>query len=205
MIRWGMAAMLLAGTARADIHAAVSIDGRLLIADRPVPGSMPFLPLAAPDHEAPRGAVMRMPYPSPSPELRGLFSIVARESGVDARLLEAVAARESAYNPHARSRAGAIGLMQLMPDTARRFRVRDPHDPAQNLRGAAAYLAWLLGRFDQDLTLALAAYNAGEGAVARYGNRIPPFPETRAYVQAVLAAYGSRPPGPDAGLPVRDR
>ena len=100
-------------------------------------------------------------------------------------LLHAVISAESAYNPQARSPKGARGLMQLMPDTARRFGVSDPDDPTENLHGGARYLRWLLDSFT-DLRLALAAYNAGEGAVQRYGNAIPPYPETRTYVRRVI-------------------
>jgi soluble lytic murein transglycosylase-like protein len=108
---------------------------------------------------------------------------------VDAVLLHAVVAAESAYDPFAVSRKGAMGLMQLMPSTARRYGVSDPFDPAQNLRGGAQYLRDLLVMFNRDLGLALAAYNAGENAVVRYGHRIPPYPETLAYVPRVLKFY----------------
>ncbi|MEA3274162.1 MAG: transglycosylase SLT domain-containing protein [Pseudomonadota bacterium] len=101
-------------------------------------------------------------------------------------LLHAVVRTESAYNPSAVSSAGAVGLMQLMPATASRFRVSDIWDPAENLRGGAEYLRHLLDLFEHDLRLALAAYNAGENAVAKYGNRIPPYPETQRYVRKVL-------------------
>lgn len=107
------------------------------------------------------------------------------ESGLAPSLLRAVVQQESAFNPAAVSRAGAAGLMQLMPGTARRFGVHDRFDPAQNLRGGAAYLAWLLRHFNHDTDLALAAYNAGEGSVHRHGNQIPPFAETQAYVRSV--------------------
>lgn len=108
---------------------------------------------------------------------------------MDSALLHAVVAAESGYDPRARSGKGAMGLMQLMPETARRYCVDDPYDPVQNLRGGSLYLNDLLRRYDNDLTLALAAYNAGEGAVARHGNRIPPYAETRDYVPRVLALY----------------
>ena len=102
--------------------------------------------------------------------------------------LHAVISAESGYNPNARSPKNAQGLMQLIPATARRFGVNDPYDPIENLHGGARYLRWLLDLFT-DLRLALAAYNAGEGAVQRYGNTIPPYPETRTYVQRVLEFY----------------
>ena len=103
-------------------------------------------------------------------------------------LLHAVISAESAYNPQAHSPKGARGLMQLMPDTAKRFGVADPFDSTANLHGGARYLRWLLDLFT-DVRLALAAYNAGEGAVQRYGNAIPPYPETRTYVRRVLDFY----------------
>ncbi|HYQ91475.1 MAG TPA: lytic transglycosylase domain-containing protein [Candidatus Competibacteraceae bacterium] len=103
-------------------------------------------------------------------------------------LLHAVIRAESGYDPKARSPKGAQGLMQLMPATAQRFGVSDPGDPTDNLQGGARYLRWLLDVFT-DIRLALAAYNAGEGTVQRYGNAIPPYPETRTYVQRVLDFY----------------
>ncbi|MGY0632632.1 lytic transglycosylase domain-containing protein [Luteimonas sp. A478] len=112
----------------------------------------------------------------------------AREFGVEEAIVRAVMHAESAFNPKALSRAGAQGLMQLMPATAARFGVSDAFDPAQNIRGGVQYLAWLLRRFNGDLTLASAGYNAGEGAVDRHGG-VPPYRETQTYVQrvAVLA------------------
>ena len=113
----------------------------------------------------------------------------SRQARVDARLVHAVMAVESGFNPNAVSRAGAIGLMQLMPGTARRFGVRDSRDPAQNIIGGARYLSYLLDFFKNDMTLALAAYNAGEGAVLGAGRKIPAFRETIAYVPKVLEIY----------------
>jgi len=113
----------------------------------------------------------------------------ARETALDPALIHAVISAESGYNASARSPAGAVGLMQLMPHTALRYRVNDRLDPAANIRGGTRYLRDLLTLFDNDLTLALAAYNAGENAVAKYGNRIPPYRETVAYVPRVLAYY----------------
>jgi soluble lytic murein transglycosylase-like protein len=101
----------------------------------------------------------------------------------------AVIAVESAGDTAAVSRAGAEGLMQLMPDTAARFGVSDPADAAENIRGGVAYLDWLMKRFGGDPVLVLAGYNAGEGAVRDHAG-VPPFPETRAYVPRVLAAWG---------------
>ncbi|WP_232316659.1 lytic transglycosylase domain-containing protein [Candidatus Burkholderia verschuerenii] len=108
----------------------------------------------------------------------------AASFGVDGALVRAVIHAESAYRADAISRAGAQGLMQLMPATASRFHVGDPFDAAQNIRGGVQYLAWLLRRFGGDLDLTLAAYNSGEAAVARY-NGVPPYAETKAYVLRV--------------------
>jgi soluble lytic murein transglycosylase-like protein len=119
----------------------------------------------------------------------GLVEQTASAVGVDSALLHAVISVESRYDPAARSPKGAAGLMQLMPTIARRYGVTDAFDPAQNLQGGARYLRDLLMLFDSDLSLALAAYNAGETAVARHGKQIPPFRETVAYVPRVLAYY----------------
>jgi len=116
---------------------------------------------------------------------------IARRYDLDPRLLHAVISAESAYDPAAMSDKGAMGLMQLMPDTARRFGVEDPFDPTANMHGGARYLRWLMNYFRNDLELVLAAYNAGEGAVERYGNAIPPYAETRTYVARVLDYYNS--------------
>lgn len=112
------------------------------------------------------------------------IAAAAREFGVEEAIVRAVIHAESAYNPSARSRVGAQGLMQLMPATARRFGVADAYDAPQNIRGGVQYLAWLLRRFNGDLTLAAAGYNAGEGAVDRHGG-VPPYSETQYYVKRV--------------------
>lgn len=114
---------------------------------------------------------------------------MAPKYDLDPALVLEVVRAESNFNPRARSHKGALGLMQLIPATARRFGVKDPLDPVQNLRGGMAYLRWLLQRFDGDLRLTLAGYNAGEAAVERHGG-VPPYNETRAYVSKILARYG---------------
>ncbi|OIQ98294.1 soluble lytic murein transglycosylase precursor [mine drainage metagenome] len=114
---------------------------------------------------------------------------IARTYGVESALLHAVISVESRYRPAAISRAGAIGLMQLMPKTAKRYGVADPLDPMQNVRGGARYLRYLLKKYHNDRNLALAAYNAGEASVAKYGNQIPPYPETTDYVPRVMEYY----------------
>ena len=112
------------------------------------------------------------------------IAAAAREHGVDEAIVRAIIHAESAYNPMALSRAGAQGLMQLMPPTARRFGVSDSFNPQQNIQGGVKYLAWLLKRFNGNLTLAAAGYTAGEGAVDKYKG-VPPYSETRRYVERV--------------------
>jgi len=129
------------------------------------------------------------------------IAAAAREFGVEQAVVRAVIHAESSFNPLALSRAGAMGLMQLMPATARRFGVADAYDTAQNIRGGVQYLAFLLKRYQGNLTLAAAGYNAGEGAVDRHGG-VPPYAETQRYVQrvgvlaeryrATIGAVGSR-------------
>ena len=117
-------------------------------------------------------------------EYRSTIEDAAREHGVDPALVRAVIHAESGFNPRARSRKGAMGLMQLMPGTASDMGVRDPWVVQQNIEGGVKYLAMLLAEFKGDITLATAAYNAGPGAVDRYGG-VPPIAETRTYVQRV--------------------
>ena len=115
----------------------------------------------------------------------------ARTHGVDPRLVHAVIRAESGYNERAQSNKGALGLMQLIPATAERMGVKDVFDPVDNIFGGTRYLSYLIKLFNGDVELALAGYNAGENAVVRHGNRIPPFAETQAYVPKVLAFYRS--------------
>jgi soluble lytic murein transglycosylase-like protein len=125
-------------------------------------------------------------------DVRRFAPIVARAArvhGVDEALVHAVIFAESSYDPDAISPAGATGLMQLMPATAEQYGVRDLFDPAQNVSGGVRLLRDLLDRFDGNLELALAAYNAGAGAVIRAGHRVPPRPETVAYVPKVIDYY----------------
>ncbi len=174
------------GVASADIYKYVDRYGRVHLADRPLgPGYVLI-------H---RGkGYKRKPKPHKNDYVRNrkrfapLVEKVARHHHLDPDLVHAVVQVESAYNPAAVSHKGAVGLMQLMPGTAHRYGVRDRLDPARNLQGGVRYLRDLLIRFD-DVVLALAAYNAGENAVERYGHRVPPYPETRRYVNKVLAVW----------------
>ena len=131
----------------------------------------------------------------PGGDLRELAAAAARRHGLDPELVVAVAAVESGFRPGVVSPKGAQGLMQLMPRTAASLGVSDPLDPAQNLDGGARHLGQLLTLYGGDLVRALAAYNAGEGAVDRHGG-VPPYRETRAYVKKVLERYRGQKKGP---------
>ena len=119
---------------------------------------------------------------------RIIFEVGERE-GVDPRFIHAVIWQESKYDVNARSHAGAQGLMQLMPATAKRFGCDDLNDPQSNVEAGTKYLGWLLKRFSGNVELALAGYNAGEGAVDKY-NGVPPYNETRNYVKIISERYG---------------
>lgn len=112
----------------------------------------------------------------------------ASNFGVDKALIRAIIHAESWFEPKAVSKAGAVGLMQLMPATQKRFGVTDPHDPKQNINAGVAYLAWLMDEFDRDISHVISAYNAGENAVKRH-NGVPPFTETQEYLRRVNILY----------------
>ncbi len=136
------------------------------------------------------GSVARVVLPSLADMQRydGIVDMAARAYGVDKALVRAVISAESGYNAQAVSRTGAQGLMQLMPQTAKRYGVRNVFDPVENIHGGVKYLHDLLVMFKGNIELAVAAYNAGENAVMRYG-RIPPYAETVSYVPRVLGFY----------------
>jgi len=144
---------------------------------------------ASPASAGPSASLQR---PSSRHDLRQLVEQVSVERGLDFKLVDALVTVESGYNPTAVSRKGAQGLMQLMPDTARRLNVDNPFDPEQNVRGGVAELDRLIDRYSGNLQLALAAYNAGEGAVERHRG-IPPYRETRDYVARIMSLYTGRP------------
>lgn len=114
---------------------------------------------------------------------------MAKQLKLEPALLHAIIHIESSYNPKAISPKGAVGLMQLMPSTAKRYGVNNRMDPEANVRGGARYVKDLLKRYENNLTLVLAAYNAGEHTVKKYGNKVPPYPETQSYVKKVLKSY----------------
>ncbi len=178
--------------ALADVYAYTASDGTVNLSNVPAHDDYTVL-IAAPVALLPDttpAASGKAPAKRPGKaDYELVVGEVARTYGLESALLHAVISVESRYRPRAVSRRGAAGLMQLMPAIARHYGVADPLDPVQNLHGGAKYLRHLLKRYDNDVSLALAAYNAGETAVARHGRQIPPFRETTNYVPRVLGFY----------------
>lgn len=172
----------------ADVFYFVADDGTPHFSDQPS-DSRHRLFLAVGGKTRATGKVSRPGLREARQHLAEEITAAAQANRIDVALLHSVVEVESGYNPKAVSPKGALGLMQLMPDTARRYGVTDPLDAAQNLQGGARHLRDLLDRFSDDKKLALAAYNAGVGAVLAHGRRIPPYPETIRYVPAVLQRY----------------
>jgi len=196
--RWLVAALLLLApcAATGQIYAGAEADtGTLVLSNfrtertpEPVAGTVPAAAAAAAAAVPvrPERALRAAAAARPSVQLSLLIDAVARRNRLAPALLHAVIAAESGYDPRAVSARGAIGLMQLLPATGQRFGARDLFSVEQNIGAGAGYLSWLMTLFDSDLELVLAAYNAGEQAVIHAGRKVPPYPETQAYVRAVL-------------------
>ncbi|HKP46444.1 MAG TPA: lytic transglycosylase domain-containing protein [Pyrinomonadaceae bacterium] len=151
-----------------------------------------FSPVFAPSVSAITPQVETIPEDIPLSGDCDLDLIIFRageKEGVDPRFIHAVIKQESRYNPKAVSHVGAEGLMQMMPATAKRFGLKDPFDPAANVAAGTKYLKFLLKRFNGDVSLALAGYNAGEGSVDKYKG-VPPYGETQTYVKKIVGNYG---------------
>lgn len=180
--------------ASAQIYSWRDAEGVLVVSDRPRPdgGDMDTF-------EVPKAPTVRATRPSRLPARAAAFDEVieaqAAEQGLPPDLVRAVIQAESGFNPNAVSVKGAMGLMQLMPATATELGVTNPFHPEQNIRAGVAYLRQLLDRYDSDVSLALAAYNAGPGAVERYSG-IPPYRETRDYVKKITTITESVPKAP---------
>lgn len=183
--------LLLAASApplMADVYRYIDKHGRVMLTDKPTHGDYKRLVRTWKGWVEARvsGNVnWRKNQQKFDPTIRS----VAHRYQLPHTLLHAVITAESYYDPNAVSRAGAVGLMQLMPETAKRYGVNDSRNPQQNIQGGSRYLHYLMKLFNNDLKLALAAYNAGETAVKRHGNQIPPYKETRNYVKKVIDYY----------------
>lgn len=186
------ACALLPARADADIYSYTDADGVMHFTNRPDHDGRYKLYLKAPERRKARPGVMPVAPSDRSVERFTRYAEWIRQAAtlyqIPEELIRAVIKVESDYDPRAVSPAGAIGLMQLIPETALRMQVRDPMDPREAIFGGTRYLRVLANLFNGDLTLTVAAYNAGEGAVARYGG-VPPYEETQNYVVQVVGYY----------------
>jgi len=182
-----VATCLHAVPAQADIYAWRDEHGRLVLSKQPAPPGVTVRTFAVHGNDALRTTSAQT---SPLPLEHRLHAAVASHAArhaLDPDLVRAVIRVESGWNPHAVSKKGAMGLMQLMPATAAEYGVADPFNPDENIRAGVAYLRRLIDRFDGKTELALAAYNAGPGAVEKYHRTIPPYRETRSYVKRIVS------------------
>jgi soluble lytic murein transglycosylase-like protein len=184
-----LAVMVLPGFAHADIFAFTDSNGVTHFSNVPSDSRFKLMIAASPDPAASVVPGKKVDWLARSAKYDQAIAGAAKANTIQAALVRAVIVVESGFNPHAVSKRGAVGLMQLLPATARRYGVKDINDPEQNIRAGTHYLSDLLTRFDSNLELALAAYNAGEEAVERYGRHIPPYAETLAYVPSVMRVY----------------
>jgi len=186
-----LALFALAAVARADIYGYTDEAGTLVLSDIKADNRYALLlktEIAKQPALATSVSGARINWENQK-RLAPLVADAARAYQLDEALLHAVISTESGYEPRAVSPKGAVGLMQVMPETGRRYGATDLADPTANIHAGARYLRDLMAMFNRDLRLVLAAYNAGENAVLRHGNRIPPYRETAAYVPRVLALY----------------
>lgn len=173
----------------AEIYKYKGADGSIHFTDKPMKGNYRLLWRSGKKKRNSHGNYSLALLRKNKAKLTPLIEDVAKQLHLHPGLLHAVVMVESAYDPRAISKKGARGLMQLMPQTADRYGVNDSYDPQQNLQGGGQYLKDLLQMFEFDIKLALAAYNAGENAVLKYGKQIPPYPETQNYVKKVLHEF----------------
>ncbi len=177
--------MLNVSPAYADVYKYTGADGKTYYTDRPSHQRYKLIIRSRPKGYANAFKSLAKNKKKYTPIIRS----AAYKNGLDPKLVHAVIHAESAYDTNAISRSGAVGLMQLMPATGKAYGAFNRKDPQQNVAAGTRYLKYLLGLFKQNLSLSLAAYNAGENTVKKYHNKIPPFPETQKYVKRVLRLY----------------
>jgi soluble lytic murein transglycosylase-like protein len=177
------------GFARADVYSFTDANGVSHFSNVPADSRYQLLIATPTDAVAVAPKEKSIDWLARSAQYDGVITGAAKAATIQAALVRAVIVVESGFNPRAVSKKGAVGLMQLQPATAKRYGVKNIYDPEQNVRAGAHYLSDLLTRFDSNLELALAAYNAGEDAVERYGRHVPPYRETLAYVPSVMKVY----------------
>jgi len=178
--------------ARADVYAWKDKDGRLVVSDRPGGPTIQHATYAVRGVDTIRTTRVDLGPAFNRAELHALADRHAETHAINPALVRAVIQAESAWNTRAVSPKGALGLMQLMPETATELGVVDPFDPGQNIKAGVQYLKRLLDRYEGNPELALAAYNAGPGAVAKYGGKVPPYRETQAYVRKIVSVTAVR-------------
>ena len=182
-------AACLTAPAGADIYKYVDKHGRVTLTDKPVNDKYKLLVKTWKGWEEAKSRIALKDMEKNKRKYTSTINWYADHYRLPKSLVHAVVTAESAYDPNAISRTGAVGLMQLMPETARRYGVKNRRNPSDNLSGGTRYLRDLLNMFNNDLALALAAFNAGENAVKDNGNRVPPYAETREYVKKVIEYY----------------
>lgn len=179
---------LLSMPSHADIYKYVDKHGRVILTDKPTHSGYKQLVKTWKGWEEAK-LPKNFDWVKNQKKFDSTIRSIAKSYKLPHTLVHAVITAESSYNPNAISKAGAVGLMQLMPETAKQYGVSNRRDPRQSIQGGTRYLRYLAKLFNNDLTLMLAAYNAGEGAVKKYGNKIPPYKETRNYVNKVIKYY----------------
>ena len=181
--------VLVAPGAQADIYKFVDKFGRVILTDKPTHEGYKRLVKTWKGWEEEKELPRNFDWVKNQKKFDPTIRSVARMYQLPHTLLHAVITAESSYDPNAISRAGAVGLMQLMPETAKRYGVSNRKNPKQNIFGGSRYLRDLLKLFNNNMELALAAYNAGENAVKKYGYKVPPYKETQRYVKKVIQYY----------------
>jgi soluble lytic murein transglycosylase-like protein len=180
---------LLSLPSHADIYKYVDKHGRVILTDKPRHSGYKRLVKTWKGWGEQKSLPKNFSWVKNQKKFDPTIRSIAKIYKLPHALVHAVIRAESSYNPDARSKAGAVGLMQLMPETAKQYGVKNRRSPRESIQAGSRHLRYLLKLFDNNLVLAIAAYNAGEGAVKKYGNKIPPYKETQNYVRKVIKYY----------------